>query len=286
VAALAAVVVTGLAALVLPALRRAGPATMTSTAVEGNPSAAGPAATPLPASTAGLAKPDAAPPSTPPATGGPAVAGTADVASDRPASTATSATEGTPRPPSSRPAPNTAGGAATGASPATVAAPASPARPAPVLVTALVRPYAARALLDGVEVARGEQRVVFRIGPGAHRIRVEHPCCEPFERSVDASAPGFQAELKVPLSPRPALLRVTGDPGTAIWLSGRLLGTAGDSQREPLRIPVPGDGENPYEGVLDLRLEPPGRPAVDVPVRVRAGQEIVVPVMGAEGGSP
>ena len=47
----------------------------------------------------------------------------------------------------------------------------------------LVRPYAQRALLDGVEVASGAQRVVFTLAPGrAHRVEIEHACCEPFVR--------------------------------------------------------------------------------------------------------
>jgi eukaryotic-like serine/threonine-protein kinase len=165
---------------------------------------------------------------------------------------------------------------------------ASPAKGAPRLAAASipftvhVRPYAQRALLDGVEVASGQQRVVFQLTPGTHRLRIEHPCCEPFERDLDTATAVPGGELKIPLTPRPASLRVTGEPATRVFLDGKLLGTAGDSQREPFRIPVPQDGQSPYDGEGELRLEPPGRPGATAPVRIRAGQEITVPVVRPE----
>ena len=161
------------------------------------------------------------------------------------------------------------------------------ARPAvaPVPFTVHVRPYAQRAWLDGVEVGSGQQRVVFSLSPGSHRLRIEHPCCEPFDREVDADTAARLGELKVPLSPRPASLRVTGDPGTLVFLDGKRLGTAGDSQREPFRVPVPPDASSPYEGEGDLRLEPPGRPVAVAPIRIRAGQDITVPAVEPEGSS-
>jgi tRNA A-37 threonylcarbamoyl transferase component Bud32 len=161
-----------------------------------------------------------------------------------------------------------------------------PQRPAPsrqaaaaVPFTVHVRPYAQRAWLDGVEVASGQQRVVFSLPPGKHHLRIEHPCCEPFDRDVDAATAAGAGELKVPLTPRPASLRVSGNPATLVFLDGKLLGTAGDSQREPFRVPVPSDASSPYEGEGDLRLEPPGRPFASAVVRIRAGQDISVPAV-------
>jgi hypothetical protein len=134
-------------------------------------------------------------------------------------------------------------------------------------------------------VASGQQRVVFQLTPGTHRLRIEHPCCEPFERELDMTTAAPGGELKIPLTPRPASLRVSGEPATRVFLDGKLLGTAGDSQREPFRIAVPQDGQSPYEGEGELRLEPPGRPAASAPVRIRAGQEITVPVVQPEDPS-
>ena len=161
---------------------------------------------------------------------------------------------------------------------------AVPARQALAVVpfTVHVRPYAQRAWLDGVEVGSGQQRVVFSLAPGTHRLRIEHPCCEPFDREVDADTAARLGELKVPLTPRPASLRVSGDPATLVLLDGKLLGTAGDSQREPFRIPVPSDASSPYEGEGNLRLEPPGRPFASAVVRIRAGQDITVPDVQTE----
>ncbi len=139
-----------------------------------------------------------------------------------------------------------------------------------------VRPYAQRALLDGVEVAHGEQRVAFTFSTGsAHRIQVEHACCFPFVREFAAGEVVPQPlELKVPLRPRPARLRVDADPATRIYVEGKLVGTAGDSQRAPLEIPVPTGGETPYEAPAQLRLERDGAAPLLTTLRVRAGGEL------------
>jgi len=193
--------------------------------------------------------------------------------------------------------------AGAGTAPATMPADATPVAPAPpaprasaelqrpaparqaaaaIPFTVHVRPYAQRAWLDGVEVASGQQRVVFSLPAGNHRLRIEHPCCEPFERDVDAATAARTGELKVPLTPRPASLRVSGDPATLVFLDGKLLGTAGESQREPFRVPVPTDASSPYEGEGSLRLELPGRPFASALVRIRAGQDISVPAVQTE----
>ncbi|HVP69303.1 MAG TPA: serine/threonine-protein kinase [Anaeromyxobacteraceae bacterium] len=159
----------------------------------------------------------------------------------------------------------------------------APPRPAPVRLAVQVRPYAQRALLDGVEVARGAQRVEFDLGPGKHRLRLEHPCCEPYERSIDAAEAARLGEIRVPLAPRPALLRVEGDAEARVWLDGKLLGTAEDSRRSPFRVPVPAGSETPYEGEAELRIEAPGQAPAVAPLRIRAGQEITVPAVRQEG---
>ncbi len=207
------------------------------------------------------------------------------------------AATGSTAPPASQAAPAPGPGTATGApsaGPAIAPRPApEPARsvvarrsPPPVPFTIQVRPYAQRALLDGVQVATGQQRVVLALTPGTHRLRLEHPCCEPYEREIDAASAQQLGELKVPLVPRPASLRVGGDPSTRVYVEGKLLGTAGESQRDAFRVRVPSDGPNPYEGEVDLRLESPGRRAVSATVRVRAGQEINVPAVLTEETPP
>jgi serine/threonine-protein kinase len=170
------------------------------------------------------------------------------------------------------PAPHAAGGAT----------PTAGAAPVELLVR--VRPYAQRALLDGVEVPSGDQLVRFLLLPGRpHAIRIEHDCCLTFQRDLTAEEATAQGELRVSLEPRPARLRVEGEPATRILLDDRLVGTAGDSQRVPLPVAIPAGGETPYEANGRIVLEPPSGPSRAVVVKLRAGAELVLAAPTTEG---
>jgi serine/threonine-protein kinase len=163
-------------------------------------------------------------------------------------------------------------------------APAQPASPVPLVVH--VRPYAQRALLDGVEIARDQQLVNVTVTPGRHELRIEHACCSPFVRQLTAEDAAAAGEIRVPLEPRPARLHVDGDPTTRVFVDGVDAGTAGDSQRTPIAVAVPAGGASPYEGVVRVRLELPGSPPTEVTVRIRAGESFTVaaPQPGSTGG--
>jgi serine/threonine-protein kinase len=185
------------------------------------------------------------------------------------------------------PAPATApprGGAHSATAAPRHAAPPQPATATPLVVH--VRPYAQRALLDGVEVARDEQLVRLVVPPGAHELRIEHACCAPFVREISGADAAAVGELRAALEPRPARLRVEGDPGTRIFIDGRLIGTAGDSRRAALAVPVPPGGPSPYEGTGHVRLELGGA-ASEVTMSIRAGESytIAAPQGGALPGA-
>jgi serine/threonine-protein kinase len=165
-----------------------------------------------------------------------------------------------------------------GSSPAPRRSGAGPRPPTPggTVLSVLVRPYAQRALLDGVEVAREEQNVSFSLGPGRHLVQIEHACCEPFVRRLTADEAKQMGELRVSLEPRPARVRVEGEPATRVYAQGRLLGTAGESQRAPFQVPVPSGGDSPYEAQVQIRLEPPSAAPRTMAVRLRAGTDVVV----------
>jgi eukaryotic-like serine/threonine-protein kinase len=180
-----------------------------------------------------------------------------------------------PAPEPAHPAPGTAAGAGR--------AHDAHATPGPRATLAVhVRPYAQRALLDGVEVARGEQLVRYDLAPGAHVIQIEHACCAPFVKEITAAEAATLGELRVPLEPRPARVRVEGDPATRVYVEGRLLGTAGESQRAAFAVPLPAGGESPYEATTRLGLELDGSPQRTVLVRLRAGNEVIVAAPQAE----
>ena len=158
--------------------------------------------------------------------------------------------------------------------PTAAAARAASAPGKPAVLAVHVTPYAQRALLDGVEVARGEGRVTFSLTPGEpHRIQIEHVCCFPFVKEV-AAGEVVPAELKERLRPRPARLRVEGDPRARVFVEGRPVGTAGESQHVPLEVPVPASGGSPYDAPADLRLELAGTPPVRATIRLRAGADV------------
>ena len=89
-------------------------------------------------------------------------------------------------------------------------------------------------------------------------IQLEHACCTPFIRQISQDAAIQAGELRVSLDPRPARLRVDGNPVTRVTVGGKVLGTAGESQRAPLPVPIPAGGETPYEGPARVLLEVPG----------------------------
>jgi serine/threonine-protein kinase len=173
------------------------------------------------------------------------------------------------------------GGPAPGGAVAQVTAPRRPraaiAGDPPVELLVHVRPYAQRAVLDGAEVPAGDQLVRFQLSSDrVHTIRLEHACCAPFQREITFDEAASQPELRVPLEPKPARLRVEGAPDTRVFVDGRLVGTAGDSQRVPLEVPIPGGGETLYEANGLISLEPAAGPARTVVVKLRAGAELVV----------
>jgi serine/threonine-protein kinase len=150
-----------------------------------------------------------------------------------------------------------------------------------------VRPYAQRAFLDGVEIARDEQVVHVEVTPDrTHELRIEHACCAPFVRAITAAEAFASAELRVPLEPRPARLRVDGDPTTRVFVEGQAAGTAGESQRAPIPVPVPAGGATPYEGTTRIRLELEGAAPTDVQLRIRAGESVAIPGPHAAEGAP
>ncbi len=162
------------------------------------------------------------------------------------------------------------------------AGPTGPSAPATDLVVH-VRPYAQRALLDGAEVASGAQAVTFHLaGAQPHVIQLEHACCATFSRTVTAEEAQRLGELRVPLEPRPARLRVEGDPAARVLVEGKPVGTAGDSQRAPLLVPLPPGGESPYEAAVRIGVEVPGAAPRSIQVKLRAGAEVVVAAPAAE----
>jgi serine/threonine-protein kinase len=177
-------------------------------------------------------------------------------------------------PPSGAPVPARPAPAAPDPLPRAVRSRAS--RPS-VPLTVHVRPYAQRALLDGVEVAREEQLVRFALAPGkSHLMQLEHPCCKTFVRTITADEATRVAELRVPLEPKPAHLRVDGAPATRVYVGGKLVGTAADSQRTPFAVTIPAGGASPYEGTARIAFELAGSPLREVQVKLKAGGDVVV----------
>jgi hypothetical protein len=133
-------------------------------------------------------------------------------------------------------------------------------------------------LLDDVEVARDQQVVTVQLVPGRpHRLRIEHACCTPFVRDFPSDARLPPAlEIKVPLQALPARVRVEAAPAAEVFVAGHRVGTAGDSQRAALAVPVPPGGDSPYEAEAEIRIETEGRPPHVTSARLRAGAELTV----------
>ena len=161
----------------------------------------------------------------------------------------------------------------------------APARkgPAPVSFTVHVRPYAQRALLDGVEVAA--RRATGGLLAHAGRRTASASSTPAASRTIARSTPPRRSGSASSRSPwcraRRPCASAGSRPPASTWTEGSWV-RPGDSQREPFRIRMPSDGPNPYEGEVGLRLEAPGGRAASATVRVRAGQEISVPAVLTE----
>jgi len=211
-------------------------------------------------------------------------AGHDPAAADPPAPPASPASAGLPAPLAPPPASERTWGSPE-APPASSPARREPLRAAPSTLEIHVRPYAQRALLDSVEVATGVQVVRFRLRPGApHQVQIEHPCCFPYVKEFTAEEAERLGELRVPLQPRPARLRVEGPSATQVLVDGKLVGTAGESQRAPLEVALP-RGESPYEASVRVELVAPGSPPRATSIKLKAGAEVVV-AAPAEERSP
>ena len=146
---------------------------------------------------------------------------------------------GQPGPPS-RPGPARAGRRRLAPRPGRRRQPGRPPAAPPVELLVHVRPYAQRALLDGVEVAsrRPAGPLPAHLGPAPHhpaRARLLRPLPA---RDLPPRRPPRQGELRVPLEPRPARLRVEGDPATRI-LRRRRSWSAPPATRSARRSPSP-----------------------------------------------
>ena len=72
-----------------------------------------------------------------------------------------------------------------------------------------------------------------------------------------------------------------------MFVNGEPAGTAGDSQRAPIPVPVPSSGASPYEGTSRVRLELAGAPPSEVQVTIRAGESFTVaaPMTAPQAGA-
>lgn len=157
---------------------------------------------------------------------------------------------------------------------------AEPAPPAaPARVTVHVKPYARRATLDGVELKETGAVLHVELVPGKpHRLDLEHPCCAVHTETLPAAEPGAMLpDRRVVLDPKPALLRVDGDEAIRIFIDDKEVGTAGESRRKPISVPIPANGPTPHEGSVTLRLELAGHLPKIRSLTLRAGAETSIP---------
>jgi hypothetical protein len=101
---------------------------------------------------------------------------------------------------------------------------------------------------------------------GSHKIRVEHPEFEPFERTVDGVTGGGEISIAVSMKPLTAgRLNIIAGPGDTIAVDGKILGTErweGNLAPGSHKLRVTAAGKTPYEA--DVELAPRGARSVQV----------------------
>jgi hypothetical protein len=127
-----------------------------------------------------------------------------------------------------------------------------------------VVPYAT-VELDGQVLERDVKSFEGAAPPGKHRLRLTHPCCQPFDGEIELP---LADPLRVRLEPRPALLRVKAPVGALVEIEGVSLGLASLSARDPFPVAMGGE----YQRVVKVTVFGSGLKETAREVPVRAGQ--------------
>ena len=181
----------------------------------------------------------------------------------------------------------------------------TPAEAAPVRhpVTIRSNPYFEQLLIDGQLVAEADAAnrygFVYRgeLPAGEHRVLLRNRACVEEEKKLVVPAePRSGAELNFgyKLQYKPALLVVdSAMPEAAVFVDGDFKGTAGESRREPILVPIPG-GQRSGRLKVELRLSHPRAGEVRRQVLLKAGQQVrqavdreaFAPAAAPDGGRP
>lgn len=140
-------------------------------------------------------------------------------------------------------------------SPRALASRASPAEDRTAILSVRYAPqHYARIYIDGAQVNRSAPIFEGAIPVGRHRVAIESDFCERWERDIDLPPEGMSVQAS--LTRKPALLSVqSSQADLGIMIEGVLHGTAGDSERDPIPVPLP---EGALKGQLTVRLFRPG----------------------------
>lgn len=140
-------------------------------------------------------------------------------------------------------------------SPRALASQASPAEARTAILSVRYAPqHYARIYIDGAQVNRSAPIFEGAIPVGRHRVAIESDFCERWERDIDLPPEGMPVQAS--LTRKPALLSVqSSQADLGIMIEGVFHGTAGDSERDPIPVPLP---EGALKGQLTVRLFHPG----------------------------
>ena len=99
-----------------------------------------------------------------------------------------------------------------------------------------VQPYA-DVYVDGTKRATAVPTLELSLPQGPHDIRLVHPDCEDWKRTVAVGPIPGDAPLRVKLSPKPAWLKIAATPDDAeVMVDGVFRGTARQAQTDPIRV--------------------------------------------------
>ncbi len=137
--------------------------------------------------------------------------------------------------------------------------------------------------VNGTPVGSGKKVYDLELAPGVHRVKFTQKYAQTEEREITVN-PGQPTDLAVQLKLKPAHLMVHCEDDPEVFINGVYKGSARESERTPILVPLP---NGPSSTKVRVKLVRQGKETVDFERNVTAGEmtDVVVGLRDAQPGA-